>query len=76
MNKTTNQKLIHPIFESAKNKTTLKQEQILTILKMHTNGFSYNQIARRLFAENKIDLTPQRIGIIIKKYRNEWRAQA
>ena len=77
MSKTTNlNENIHPIFRNVKNKTLVKRSQILLVLQMRTEGFSYNSIARRLYAEHKISISPQRVGQIINQYGEEYgRAQ-
>lgn len=80
MSKPTNQDgILHPIFKDVKpsDLPKIKQSQILLVLKLRTEGYSYNQISRRLFAEYEIDITPQRVGQLISKYGEEyWRTQA
>jgi len=67
--------IIHPIFKDIKknNLIQINQIQTLLILDMRTEGVSYNAIAKRLFAEHNINITPQRVGQVIKKYGEVYR---
>lgn len=80
MNTSTNQDgILHPIFKDVKpvDLPKIKQSQVLLILKMRTDGFSYNAIAKRLFAEYNINITPQRVHQTVIKYGEKyWRTQA
>lgn len=75
MNKPTNQDgILHPIFEDVKPEDLrlTKQSQILIVLKMRTEGYSFNQIARRLFAEHNITISPQRVAQIVNKHGEKY----
>lgn len=68
----TKVEIIHPIFKNVKNIGLVKQSQNLLVLKMRTQGYSYNSISRRLFAEHKISITPQRVGQIIDRFGEDY----
>ncbi len=75
MQKPTNQSdILHPIFSDVKPEDlkNTKQRQILIVLKMRTEGYSFNQISRRLFAEHNITLSPQRVAQIVNKYGEKY----
>lgn len=46
-----------------KNKTIFKAERNYRVFELRAQGYSYNMIAREL------NMTPQNVGIIVKKYK-------
>lgn len=74
MNKTIPTNLdgnIHPIVSLVKprGRGQFKLNQTILVLKLRKEGCSYNTISKRLYAEHGIDLSPQRVNDIYKRFQ-------